>query len=146
MSKKVLVVDDDFKDLTAMKTILENGGFETVVVSNGAQALDSLEGSSFDLILVDIRMPTLSGYDLLRLMRERLDGKSKMAYVSIVPRKDVDEIWQLWLSTNRAANGPDVRCSRGDSNKRILSRLLEPTEGYWRSPRSGLVWPDHNRR
>jgi len=39
------------------------------------------------LILLDIKMPTLTGYDLLRLMREKVNHKCPMVYVSIVPKK-----------------------------------------------------------
>ncbi|MDP6671291.1 MAG: response regulator [archaeon] len=51
--------------------------------------MDALTGNGFSLILIDIRMPTLSGYDLLRLLREKLNHKVKMIYISIVPEKEV---------------------------------------------------------
>ena len=90
MAKKILVVDDNFDDLQTMKTLLEKAGYKATPATNGAAALDLLKSNGFDLILIDIQMPTLSGYDLLRLLRERLDHKAKMAYVSIVLRKEVD--------------------------------------------------------
>jgi CheY-like chemotaxis protein len=89
MAKKILVVDDDFKDLTLMKSVLEHEGYEVYGATNGAKAIDML-GTQFDLILIDIKMPTLSGYDLMRLIRERQNGKSKILFVSIVPKKEVD--------------------------------------------------------
>jgi two-component system response regulator ResD len=49
-----------------------------------------LKEDGFSLVLIDIKMPTLSGYDLLRLLRERLNHKVKMIYVSIVPEQEVD--------------------------------------------------------
>jgi CheY-like chemotaxis protein len=88
--KKVLVVDDDFEDLSEMKRILEKAGYEVMAVTNGAKAFDSLKGDGFALILIDIKMPTLSGYDLLRLMREKINHNAKMIYVSVVPKKEVD--------------------------------------------------------
>jgi len=87
---KVLVVDDEFSDLSTMKVILEKAGHEVVAVTNGARAFDALKGDGFGLILLDIKMPTLSGYDLLRLMREKINHDAKMVYVSIVPQEDVD--------------------------------------------------------
>jgi CheY-like chemotaxis protein len=88
--KKILIVDDEFSDLSTMKTILEKEGYEVVAVTNGAKAFDSLKGDGFSLILIDIKMPTLSGYDLLRLMREKINHKCPLMYVSIVPKSDVD--------------------------------------------------------
>lgn len=87
---KVLVVDDEFSDLSTMKTILEKEGHEVVAVTNGAKAFDALKGDGYGLILIDIKMPTLSGYDLLRLAREKVNHKVPMIYVSIVPKQDVD--------------------------------------------------------
>src|SRR3989338_3652985 len=84
----ILVVDDDFKDLSEMKSILESDGYKVEPATNGAQAIEALKTEKFDLILIDILMPTLSGYDLLRLLREKLNHKVKMVYVSIVPKKD----------------------------------------------------------
>lgn len=88
--KKVLVVDDEFSDLETIKTVLLKEGYDVETATNGAQALDILRNIKPDLCLIDIRMPTLSGYDLLRILRERLNHKVKMVYVSIVPKQDVD--------------------------------------------------------
>ena len=94
MAKEILIVDDEQEDLSIMKAILEKEGYSVVTASDGAQALDALTGNGFSLILIDIRMPTLSGYDLLRLLREKLNHHVKMIYVSIVPEKEVvlDEV------------------------------------------------------
>jgi CheY-like chemotaxis protein len=90
VKKKVLIVDDDKNDLETMKMVLEKDGCEVLGVKNGADALDELEDDGYDLIIIDIKMPTLSGYDLLRLMRQRVNHKIKMIYASIVPEQEVD--------------------------------------------------------
>ena len=89
MAKNILVVDDEFEDLNKMKELLEKAGYKVEAVTNGAKALDALTGNGFDLVLIDIKMPTLSGFDLLRLLRERINHHAKMVYVSIIPEKDV---------------------------------------------------------
>jgi|SRR3989344_685876 len=90
MAQKILVVDDNISDLKTMGEILRKTGYKVVTASNGATAFDTLKNNKFDLILIDILMPTLSGYDLLRLLRERLNGNARMVFVSIVPKKEVD--------------------------------------------------------
>jgi CheY-like chemotaxis protein len=90
MVKEILLVDDEQEDLDNTKKILEDAGYKIEVASDGAQALDKLINKSFDLILLDIQMPTLSGYDLLRLLREKVNHSVKMVYMSIVPEKEVD--------------------------------------------------------
>lgn len=90
MAKKILIVDDDVNDLETMKLILEKEKYSVCTADNGGDALDSIKENKPELILIDIKMPTLSGYDLLRLLRERLNHKVKMIYVSIIPKSDVD--------------------------------------------------------
>jgi len=90
MVDRVLVIDDSPEDLGVMKSILEKEGFEVVTASNGADALDLLESDGFKLALIDIKMPTLSGYDLLRLLRERVKHAVRIIYISIVPEQEVD--------------------------------------------------------
>jgi CheY-like chemotaxis protein len=90
MATKILIVDDDFNDLQSMKAVLDKAKYLVFTATNGAQAMDLVNENKFDLILMDIQMPTLSGYDLLRLLRERINHNSKMAYVTIVPKKNVD--------------------------------------------------------
>jgi len=90
MVNKILIVDDNNNDLEIMKAILEKNGCEVVGASNGADALDQLQSDGFKIALIDIKMPTLSGYDLLRLLRERLNHHVRIIYVSIVPMQEVD--------------------------------------------------------
>jgi len=87
---KVLIVDDSKEDLAAMKVILEKQGCEVVAASNGAEALEQLQSDGFKVALIDIKMPTLSGYDLMRLLKERITHKVRIIYVSIVPAQEVD--------------------------------------------------------
>ena len=89
MAKKILVVDDVFDDLHSMKILLEKEGYTVLSATNGAQALDIARSIKPDLMLIDVRMPTLSGYDLLMLMREKFNHNIKMLYVSILPQKEV---------------------------------------------------------
>ena len=87
---RILVVDDEIEDLNTMQTILEKEDYAVVTASNGTDALDLLMGKGFDLILIDINMPSLSGYELLRLLREKINHDAKMVYVSIVPEKEIN--------------------------------------------------------
>jgi signal transduction histidine kinase len=68
--RKILVVDDS-KDLQVlMKRFLEKQGAHVDVRENGAEALDLLRRSVFDLVLMDIKMPVLDGYSATRAARE----------------------------------------------------------------------------
>ena len=90
MAKQILVVDDEADDLQTMKTILEKEGYGAITSDDGAKALEILEKDSFDMVLMDIKMPKLSGYELLRLIREKINHKIPLVFVSVVPKKEVD--------------------------------------------------------
>lgn len=89
IAETVLVIDDDFNDLETMKTLLEKEGFEVTVTTNGSDARGLLTSNRYDLILINIRMPTLSGYELLTMVKETLNNNPKIIYVSIVPEQEV---------------------------------------------------------
>jgi CheY-like chemotaxis protein len=67
----VLVVDDDHAILLAVKDILELEGYPVVTATNGAEALRRIEEERPALILLDMRMPGMNGWDVARTLRER---------------------------------------------------------------------------
>lgn len=87
---KILIVDDEFDDLDTMKQILAKKGYKVECATGGKQALKMLVKNSFKLIIIDILMPELSGYELLKIIRHKYNHSSKLVYVSIVPKKEVD--------------------------------------------------------
>jgi signal transduction histidine kinase/HAMP domain-containing protein/ActR/RegA family two-component response regulator len=68
---KVLVVDDDFRNIYSITVLLERGDLEVLSADSGAEALAVLESTpDIGLVLVDIMMPVMDGYDTIRAMRE----------------------------------------------------------------------------
>ena len=68
--KKVLIVDDEPDTLELVKLVLESGGFETVLAASGKEALNELEASKPDLVLLDIMMPDMDGWEVFRKIKE----------------------------------------------------------------------------
>ena len=66
---KILVVDDVDDDRQIMMRRLVRAGFEVVEADSGEAALELLAQSSFDLMMLDLRMPGLSGLDVLQSLR-----------------------------------------------------------------------------
>lgn len=95
MSAKILVVDDEREDLDRMRSLLEKAGHDVSTAPDGARALDTCAGGNYDLVLIDIKMPTLTGYDLLRLLKERCMEDTRLLFVSIVPKKEVRYLDEL---------------------------------------------------
>jgi EAL domain-containing protein (putative c-di-GMP-specific phosphodiesterase class I)/CheY-like chemotaxis protein len=67
--KSVLVVDDEAAIGRALDRVLRAAGFKVVVTTDPTKALEAIVQTSFDVILSDIMMPTMSGVDLLRVIR-----------------------------------------------------------------------------
>ncbi len=67
----ILVVDDEELVRKLLQRILEGAGYGVVTADNGRQALDKLAESNINLVLLDIRMPELDGFETLRQLRER---------------------------------------------------------------------------
>lgn len=67
--KKILVVDDTKNIRTLLTTCLELNGYEVTTASNGAEALKLLEPDKFDLAFLDIKLPEMSGTEVLRRIR-----------------------------------------------------------------------------
>lgn len=69
-NKKILVVDDN-EDITDMiKSMLESSPYTCVTANTGRQCLDLAEQQNFDLILLDMAMPEMSGIDVLTQLKE----------------------------------------------------------------------------
>lgn len=67
---KLLIVDDEVKFLDSISRRLEMRGFEVTRASNGDQALDAAREASFDLALLDLKMPGLNGQQVLKMLKE----------------------------------------------------------------------------
>ncbi len=66
---RILVVDDSLTTRLAMKSVLELAGYEAVTAANGAEALALLQEESFRLVVSDIQMPELDGFELTHRIR-----------------------------------------------------------------------------
>ena len=69
MSKKVLIVDDEPNIVAALEFLLEKNGYQVQVAANGEEALAQLDDFSPDLVLLDVMVPKMSGYEVCQRMR-----------------------------------------------------------------------------
>ena len=68
---RVLVVDDDPMVCMAIEVYLERHDFQVMIADGGEAGLRALEGSTFDLMIVDIFMPHMRGFESIRIFHER---------------------------------------------------------------------------
>ncbi len=71
MNEKILVVDDEESLRLSMKFKLKAAGFDVDVAEDGEVALEKLKNESYDVVLLDINMPRMSGIEALGLIRQR---------------------------------------------------------------------------
>jgi DNA-binding response OmpR family regulator len=68
---RILIIDDELSLRQTLARVLQHAGFEVTTAENGQQGLDFLETSDYDLVYLDIRMPGLSGSEVLKLIHGR---------------------------------------------------------------------------
>ena len=67
---KILVAEDNLPSRELMREVLETCGHEVIEAEDGQQALDKLATTEADLVLLDIQMPVLDGYAVVRRLRQ----------------------------------------------------------------------------
>ena len=70
---KILIAEDDEKIAQLEKDYLEINGFDTQIIYDGALVIPELRKEIYDLVLLDIMLPNLSGYDICRKIRDEID-------------------------------------------------------------------------
>ena len=91
--KNILIVDDnkDIRDL--FKTILESSGYQCTTANDGKEGLDMLHANKFDLVLLDLAMPNMSGIDVLKKVKEDPNlAKNKILIVTASSPADSEMI------------------------------------------------------
>ena len=73
VSGRILIVDDDERQRSALAAILSDGDFETQVAADGQEALERLAAFNADVIVADLVMPRMDGFELLLRLKERGD-------------------------------------------------------------------------
>lgn len=71
MKERILVVDDEVEIADLIALYLRNDGFEVTVCHSGKEAFAALEGQTPDLAILDVMLPDMSGFDILKKLREQ---------------------------------------------------------------------------
>jgi len=80
--KKILIVEDNEANMKLFADLLETQCYEIHKAYDGAEALKRLKGEKFDLLILDIQLPKLSGIELMKLMKEEKLEQPKTIIVS----------------------------------------------------------------
>ena len=80
----ILIVDDDSDLRECLQIMLTSMGFEVASAANGQEALDEMEGHDPDLILLDMKMPVMDGWEFCRALESR-DARPPIVVLTAAP-------------------------------------------------------------
>ena len=89
---KILVIDDDQNVQRLLRVTLKQEGFEVVVAGDGVEGLRLWEAESPELILLDVNLPMLDGYQVATKIRETEGTGSHIPIIMLTAEKDVTQI------------------------------------------------------
>ena len=110
---KILVVDDEASIVTMLAYNLKKEGYDVVTAEDGEVALEKFESEKPDLLLLDIMMPKMDGYEVCRKIRE----KSNVPIIMLTARADeVDKVVGLEM-------GADDYVTKPFGNRELIARV-----------------------
>ena len=118
--KKVLIVDDAVTVRKYERQMVENLGIETDEAINGLEALEKLMHQKYDLLLVDINMPKMTGYELLEEMRKNPELKDIPVVMISTEAEKKDKINGYRVGANFYV----VKPIRPDTIKSLINLLV----------------------
>ena len=128
---KILIAEDDPEIAMLERDYLEMEGYEAAVVDNGQQAVTQALKGGYDLILLDLMLPGCGGYDVCRLIRDRIDVPILMVTART---ESVDKIRGLGLGADDYIAKPFDPAELVARVKAHLSRYARLTGGGQREP------------
>lgn len=85
--RKILVVDDEERMVRFIRLNLEHDGFQVITAYNGMQAINKIRSELPDLVLLDVMMPDMDGFEVLRIVRET----SNVPIIMLTAKGDEDD-------------------------------------------------------
>lgn len=90
MQGHILIIDDDGDSRALLGSILEHLGLSTAMASNGAEGLEGVEKQRPDLIILDLMMPRMSGFEMLTRLRQQVDPPIPVVIMSSLATPSYD--------------------------------------------------------
>ena len=96
VKKQIMVVDDEKPVLVLLKEVLENEGLKVITAESGMECLEKLKKVKPDLIVMDMMMPKMSGYDTIKKISE--NPKTKELRIVLLTVSKIEEVSMFELS------------------------------------------------
>ncbi len=119
---RLLVVDDNDLNREMLSRRLQRKGFEVMVAEDGPSAMDMIEREMFDLIILDIMMPGLTGIEVLEILRKRYSAAELPIIMATAKTQSEDVVMALSLGANDYVTKPidfSVLLARVDTHLKV---------------------------
>jgi len=123
MTKTILIVDDEPNIVISLEFLLERDGWRVQIARDGQEALEAIEREPPALVLLDVMLPRLSGYDVCQRIRERPAWRSVRVLMLTAKGREVEMAKGLALGADGYVTKP---FSTGELLARIRALLGEP--------------------
>ncbi len=124
MKKKILVVDDEIDIVDIVKIFLEGKGYEVVCAYNGEDALKVIKKERPDLIILDILMPEMDGFDVCR----KLKSEKETMFIPIIFLTAKDELADKWKGLFMGAFGYITKPFEEENLLGKIEKIFEQSE------------------
>jgi len=111
---RILIIEDDPKMQTGLRDNLEYEGYDVDVAGDGKSGLQTMTDNSFDLVILDVMLPQMSGFDVLKKVREK--GNATPVIMLTAKGEEIDKVLGLEL-------GADDYMTKPFSLRELLARV-----------------------
>lgn len=120
MADKVLIVDDDIAVSTMLQKVVKSNGIEVDTVASGEDALEQLNKENYDLILLDINMHGMDGFEVVQVIRSR--GLKTPIIIVSARKEDFDTLYGLDIGADDYVTKPFNPITLGAKVKALIRR------------------------
>ena len=114
----ILIVDDEPNIVMSLEFLMRKNGYRVGIARNGTEALAAIEQAPYDLVLLDVMMPDVDGYEVCRRLRLRADrAATKVVFLSAKSREaDVQKGYEV---------GADLYIPKPFSTRQLMEKVRE---------------------
>jgi two-component system alkaline phosphatase synthesis response regulator PhoP len=123
MSRKILIVEDNLGIQMSLKDEFESNGYQVIIAENGGEGLIIAEKQKPDLIILDIMLPVMDGYEVCKKLR--MEGNHTPIIMLTVKNKEIDKVLGLELGADDYVTKPFSVRELSARVKTIFRRLGE---------------------
>lgn len=116
--KTILIVDDELSILVPLQFLMEKEGYVPKLAQSGKEAIEKISEVRPDLILLDIMLPDLDGYEIYQMIRERTEWESIRIIFLTAKNREADMAKGL-------AMGADAYITKPFSNAQLVGKIRE---------------------